>query len=414
VPIYKTIEERVELLRRLNAHYSFVFYLESNEYSDAFGKYEWLIFAGNEPGVQQSSSEVSWDVLSNWSETNAGTFRAGFITYEAGSGQIDKDSIGFPAMFFFEPEFIRGKKRNGTYISKGAEPNNLQKEDKSQAPLPDNNMSFDSIGKNAYLDRFEQIRAHLQRGNIYEVNFCQAFEGNRKQLDPFNTWMRLNQLSPAPFSCIVKHGDAWVLGASPERFLCKRQHDIVSQPIKGTTKRTGDPAEDFELGQKLESSEKERRENIMIVDLVRNDLSASLLPGSVHVQELCGVYPFAKVQHLISTICGKLPEGSQGVKTIQKAFPMGSMTGAPKQKAMEIAKEQETFSRGIYSGTIGFFDPDNDFDFSVVIRSIFWNQASGQIRFAAGSAITIGAEPSAEYDECMLKAESIIECLQDV
>lgn len=415
--MFETAKERADLVRKLNQEYCHIVYLESNDYRDALGKYRWLIMAGNETGFEANGDSGQWERLSGWLEQNSSSFKAGFICYGAGKGEDQADETGFPGMAFFKPTFIRGLKRNGEIVESGPLPAGSLVDETIRTAIPAGQpIPFKpepSLKKEEYLRRFEQIRQNLLRGNIYEVNFCQAFSVVRHDLDFIDVWLNLNRLSPAPFASLVKYADAWLAGASPERYICKRDRDIFSQPIKGTCKRTGHPETDAQLARGLKSSEKERSENIMIVDLVRNDLSVTLQPGSVKVEELCGLYSFARVQHLISTIRGRLPEHDNGFKTLAYAFPMGSMTGAPKKKAVEIARFFEPFNRGIYSGTTGYFDPEDDFDFNVVIRSIAWNKQSGLLRFAAGSAVTVGAEAETEYEECLLKAESMFECLSN-
>jgi len=412
-----SVEERVALARQLETEFNFLLYVESNRYPDPLGKYEWLIMAGNEPGIFAQKEQMNWSEFAEWVEENAGQFRAGFVCYPSKDGLNTDDNMGFPALAFFKPEFVLGMTRKGEEIRFGKMPEN-QRNNTADFPgqYPKTRLETlpkPTLSKEEYQIRFNNIRQHLLRGNIYEVNYCQNFEAEGVELDPFASWEKLNRLSPAPFSCLLKYQNAWLLCSSPERFLSKQGQTIVSQPIKGTAKRTGNPSSDQIRIQQLRHSEKERSENIMIVDLVRNDLSVSLLPGTVKVAELCGIYPYARVFQMVSTIQGQLKENDSGVETIRHAFPMGSMTGAPKIKAMEIAAHTENFERGIYSGTVGFFDPSDNFDLNVVIRSIAWNSHSKKLRFCAGSAVTVEASAEAEYEECLLKAETLFECLRN-
>ena len=200
--------------------------------------------------------------------------------------------------------------------------------------------------------------------------------------------------------------------ASPERYLLKKGTKIISQPIKGTSRRSADALEDEQIKIDLLNSEKERSENIMIVDLVRNDLSRTAAKGSVNVEELCGAYSFKQVHHLISTITSEVKEGFSALDVLKTTFPMGSMTGAPKISAMQIIEKLEETKRGLYSGSVGYFTPDGDFDFNVVIRSILYNQAENYVSFSVGSAITAGSDPESEYAECLLKAKAMLQVLR--
>jgi para-aminobenzoate synthetase component 1 len=189
--------------------------------------------------------------------------------------------------------------------------------------------------------------------------------------------------------------------------LRKEGSKIISQPIKGTAKRLLSPIDDEKIAHDLMRDEKERAENVMIVDLVRNDLSKSSKKGSVQVEELCKVYTFKQVHQLISTVVSEVKDDVHPVDVIKDTFPMGSMTGAPKLSAMEIMEELEETKRGLYSGTVGYFTPDGDFDFNVVIRSILYNAAERYVSLSVGSAITAKSNPERECEECLLKAKAM-------
>ena len=197
--------------------------------------------------------------------------------------------------------------------------------------------------------------------------------------------------------------------ASPEQYLQKTGNKIISKPIKGTIKRSSEFEEDELLKAKLFNSEKDKSENVMIVDLVRNDFSKCAEKGSVKVDELFGVYSFPQVHQMISTVSARLKAGVSGVSAIKSSFPMGSMTGAPKIKAMELIEKEEVFKRGLYSGSVGYFNPEGDFNFNVVIRSLFYSPELTQLSFAIGGAITDGSNALDEYEESLLKAKAIFE-----
>jgi para-aminobenzoate synthetase component 1 len=254
--------------------------------------------------------------------------------------------------------------------------------------------------------------SHIHRGDIYEANFCQEFYAQAK-LNSLETYFKLNKIAQAPFSTFLKNGDKFLLSSSPERFLKKEGLDITSQPIKGTTKRSEHPEKDEHLKTVLESDPKERSENIMIVDLVRNDLSKIAQKGTVNVTELCQIHSFKQVHHMISTVQAKALPTISPVNIIAATFPMGSMTGAPKISAMKIIEALENTKRGLYSGGVGYFTPNGDFDFNVVIRSILYNASKSYLSFSVGSAITSKSTPENEFEECLVKAKAMRSVLEN-
>lgn len=248
---------------------------------------------------------------------------------------------------------------------------------------------------------------HIHRGDIYEANFCMEFFAENAVIHPTEIFQKLNAISTPPFAVFLKNNQQFLCSASPERYLRKQGSKIISQPIKGTAKRSADAIEDENSKNELLASEKERSENIMIVDLVRNDLSRTAAKGSVHVEELCGAYAFKQVHHLISTVVSEMDTQKSVIEVIKDSFPMGSMTGAPKISAMEIIEKLEETKRGLYSGAVGYFTPNGDFDFNVVIRSILYDAHKQYVSFSVGSAITSLSDPEKEYEECLLKAKAM-------
>jgi para-aminobenzoate synthetase component 1 len=265
--------------------------------------------------------------------------------------------------------------------------------------------------KDSYLEKVHKMLQHIKRGDIYEANFCQEFFSEDVDLDPVAAFLKLNDLSKPPFATFLKLEQQYVLSASPERYIKKEGMHIISQPIKGTAKRAVSRVEDAALILQLEQDPKERSENIMITDLVRNDLSRIAEKGTVVVEELCKIYTFEQVHQMISTIRCEVSASIHPVEIIKKTYPMGSMTGAPKVSAMKIIEKLEDARRGIYSGAIGYFTPTGDFDFNVVIRSILYNAASQYVSFSVGGAITAKSIPEAEYEECLLKAKAMRQVL---
>ena len=265
--------------------------------------------------------------------------------------------------------------------------------------------------KAKYLEKIGVIKKHIQRGDIYEVNYCQEFFSEQVMLNPQQVFLELNTNAKTPFASFLKLNDLHIMCASPERFIKKSGNKIISQPIKGTRKRGIDLAEDKTLIKELIESEKEISENVMIVDLVRNDLSITASKASVKVEELCGIYTFKKVHQMISTISSKVDAKTNFSQILKSVFPMGSMTGVPKLRAMELIEQLEEFKIGVFSGAIGYITPKGDFDFNVVIRTILYNASTKYLSVAVGGAITIKSDANEEYEECLVKVRPIFEVL---
>lgn len=269
--------------------------------------------------------------------------------------------------------------------------------------------------KENYLQNIKQLKAHILRGDCYEINFCQEFYADNAFINPLHIYQQLTQVSPNPFASYYKLYDKYLLCASPERYLQKEGNKLVSQPIKGTFKRnTQDELADNGLRKQLFESDKDRSENVMVVDLVRNDLSRICKEGSVKVEELFGIYTFPQVHQMISTIVGELQDGLDLADILQATFPMGSMTGAPKKKVLELIDTYEENNRGLYSGAVGYITPNKNFDFNVVIRSILYNASNQYLSYQVGSGITFNSNAEDEYEECLLKAEAIRKVLTAV
>jgi len=265
--------------------------------------------------------------------------------------------------------------------------------------------------KDVYLQRIAQIKRHIQRGDIYEMNYCQDFFAREINLNPVSIFQKLNKNTSTPFSSFLKLHHIYTMCASPERFIKKSGNQLISQPIKGTRRRGENPEEDIMLIKELTNSKKDVSENVMITDLVRNDLSITATQGNVKVTELCGVYTFENVHQMITTITSEVDEKVHFSTILESVFPMGSMTGVPKLKAMELIEEFESFKRGVFSGAIGYITPKGDFDFNVVIRTILYNANTKYLSVGVGGAITIKSDAEEEYEECLVKVKPIFEVL---
>lgn len=351
----------------------------------------------------------------------------GFLNYDL-KNEIESistspkiDFIEQPIIHFFVPKFIIKIENNIVEIGI-TQPNHL--EDFHQlikkiivypsSYIPSKNEIKHRISKKEYLLKIEQIKQHIQRGDIYEMNFCQEFYLENKSIQPVEVFNKLNKLSKAPFTSFYKTEHNYLLCASPERFLKKQNNVLVSQPIKGTRKRIlHDVKEDNFIKQQLFFDEKERSENVMIVDLVRNDFARIAQKNSVEVEELFGIYSFEQVHQMISTITCKIDTKLSFTDIIRAVFPMGSMTGAPKIAAMQLIEKYEKNNRGLYSGAVGYLTPKGNFDFNVVIRSILYNSKNKYVSMHTGSAITIDSNAEKEYEECLLKAKAMFQVLSE-
>ena len=330
-----------------------------------------------------------------------------------------EDHIGFPDLYFFQPKKHFLWKNNQVemlYLPDLKAEIELDLQAIKDFTLPQISGSTpleisSKISKESYFNKVDNILEHIHRGDIYEVNFCQEFYAKNALIDPIAVYHKLNKISQAPFASFVKLQDKFLLCSSPERFAKKQDNKIIVQPIKGTARRVDNIKEDQLLAKTLSNDPKERAENIMIVDLIRNDLSKCAEKGSVKVEELCQVYSFKQVHQLISTVSCQAKKNTHVVDIIKDLFPMGSMTGAPKISAMKIIEEEEETKRGLYSGAVGYFTPEGDFDFNVVIRSILYNASNDYVSFSVGSAITSLSEIEKEYEECLLKAKALKEAL---
>jgi para-aminobenzoate synthetase component 1 len=334
---------------------------------------------------------------------------------ETGGGSSPQpDRTGFPDLFFFVPQTVVMLAPDAMHIGTvNLDPTVVYQQiigtnagsSKPDAPVPEIRQRFSRAD---YLAVIEKLQEHIRRGDCYEINFCQEFYAEGAVMDPLTVYRNLTRLSPNPFSAFYKLDSRYLLCASPERYLKKSGSRIISQPIKGTAKRdTANPVRDRLHRDALQASVKERAENVMVVDLVRNDLSRVCREGTVQVDELFGIYSYPQVHQMISTVSGELKDGQGFADIIRATFPMGSMTGAPKKKVMELIDRYEKNRRGLFSGAVGYLDPAGDFDFNVVIRSILYNSETGYLSFPAGSAVTHYSDAEQEYAECILKGDAI-------
>ena len=395
-------------LLELSSGRSFFALYTSNSYPNSEKRYE-LIFGWGAREVFTDHQVVSDTVGEGW--------KFGFLGYELRtqfeSVTQENDALGqWPHTQFFTPEVAGVLHTDGTLEiwaedAVAAEQAMREVMDTPQRrPSGNTSLNFEPVEtKDEYVANVNALKNHIQRGDIYEVNYCTAFKADFEEVDSVGLYKNMVAGTEAPFSAYIKMRDHELLCTSPERYIKREGHRICSQPIKGTNRYSD--TDNHAAQAALVESDKERAENVMIVDLMRNDLSKVAQRGSVQVEELFGIYSFPKVHQMISTISAKLKPEISSVEAIKQAFPMGSMTGAPKVSAMKLIDNHEESRRGWYSGAVGYFDADGDFDFNVIIRSLQFNAENQYCSWIVGGAITDQSIPEKEYAECLLKAKSV-------
>lgn len=385
-------------------------FLDSCHYSMTPHRYDCLIAAGARSIVQDDSLtrlDAFMREVTGW--------KFGHLSYDLkdelhGFRGGSLDPVGFARYSFFEPEVVL--ELNGNVLAITA-----TKPEAVWQDIQNSSTAFSSttpvslqakLDREDYIKTIRQLQQHIRRGDCYEINYCIEFFNEDALIDPFALYRQLSAVSPNPFSAFYRNSDSYLLCASPERFLMKEGNELISQPIKGTIRRDlQDVQHDEALREQLRSSTKDQSENVMVVDLVRNDLSRVCTDGSVKVDELFGINSFPQVHQMISTISGSLKEEVSFTHMLQALFPMGSMTGAPKHRVMQLIDEYEKSTRGIFSGSVGYISPDGDFDFNVVIRSLMYNDANHYLSCQVGSGITFYSDAEKEWEECLLKAAAV-------
>jgi para-aminobenzoate synthetase component 1 len=392
--------------------------LDNHQYNSSYHSIECLLAVGIVTSFETTGNTII-DLKKFLHKTDDWVF--GHVSYDFKNqleplSSLHSDKIKFSDIFFFQPEIVIQLSENEIKISSLTDtPEKIffAIQSKENNITAENNIEIQSaFTKEEYVHVIKQLQQHILRGDCYEINFCQEFFANDASIQPQQLYHHLTTISPVPFACFYKLNDKFLICASPERYVKKQGNIILSQPVKGTYKRNLQNEKDDELlKQKLAADQKEKSENVMVVDLVRNDLSKICEEGSVKVEELFGIYSFPQVHQMISTIKGELSNETDFADVLKATFPMGSMTGAPKRKVMELIEQYEKTKRGIFSGCVGYIAPNKDFDFNVVIRSIMYNQTEKYLSYQVGSGITFNSNAENEYEECLLKAEAIKQVL---
>lgn len=392
---------------------------DSQGYEDPYGKYEILAAFGARRVLEPVENPI--EELRDFHEKKPswlfGYFNFDLKNYLEKLSTNHPQQFNFQPLFFYEPELLFVQKRKEdkvqVYYQGNKEPQAIDDLLSLAKRAHSVELNFPAMQakmtRESYLEAVRQLKREIQLGNIYEINYCQEFYTTAPNFNPYQSALALKEKSRMPYSCFFKQHDHFLLGASPERYLKKTGNTLISQPIKGTAKRGKDKVEDEAIKMALKNDLKEQTENVMIVDLVRNDLSRTAAKGSVQVKELFGVYTFPQVHQLISTIQSQLKAGVHFTEALKLSFPMGSMTGAPKIAALKLIDQYEKSRRELYSGSVAYIEPNGDFDFNVVIRSLLYRKDNGYLSLTVGGAITDMADPEKEYEECLLKAKAIFD-----
>jgi para-aminobenzoate synthetase component I len=410
-------------------------YLDNNGYTEGFieSEFDCLLAFGVENELVLDLEKGAFQQLKAFQNDNQNQWLFGFLTYDL-KNDVERltsenpDNLDFPCLHFFKPKWVLKISKNTVEIVENTEGplhatnqdfdtinflfktiNSYKREEKTTQPIDFKiNTRFK---KEEYIETVEQIKKHIHVGDIFEMNFCQEFFIENTEVNPYTLFQKLNTIAQAPFTAFYKLKDKFALCASPERYLKKEGQNLTSQPIKGTSKRGNTEGVDEELKNTLFNDPKNRSENVMIVDLVRNDLGKICTAGSIKVSELFGIYSFPTVHQMISTVVGTLRPEFDNTDTLRATFPMGSMTGAPKVRAMQLIEQYERTRRGLYSGAIGYITPEGDFDFNVLIRSLLYNQKNHYLSFQVGGAIVADSDAEKEYEECLVKIQGILRAL---
>ena len=419
--IIKSFINKLVAKSKLTTHISILLSNQVNKRKDLPKKYiNYDLIAGVEKLSEIKCNENSFQELRNFHDQHS-DWMFGYLSYDL-KNEIEKlvsenqDGINANNISFFIPKFVILLKGNNLEVL------TFQLKDKTDQfinfltdfhqPIKKHHIFLkQKENKQEYLNKIRKIKQHIQRGDIYEMNYCMEYFSNDVLLYAEDLFLKLNNISQTPFAAFLHINEHYVLCASPERFIRKKENKVISQPIKGTIRRGGSNDEDVKLINELKNSQKDISENVMITDLVRNDLSITAKKSSVNVDELCKVYTFEKAHQMISTISSQIFNTVHFTDLLESVFPMGSMTGAPKLRSMELIEQYEQFKRGLFSGSIGYITPEGVFDFNVIIRTILYNADTKYLSVGVGGAITINSDEQKEYEECLLKIRPILEAL---
>jgi para-aminobenzoate synthetase component I len=426
-------------LRAWAAQYDHAVVLESHGQPN--GQWDMLIAAGVAQQVVANAG-TAFDQLALLQQRIGPDWLFGYFGYDLKNeveprlSSTNPDGLGWPDLWFFQPMTVIALKGAHVHIH-CVEEDPIKVFAQIEAIVLNTTVTMlpkvclqDRISTSEYIKNVARIKEHIAAGDVYELNYCVEYFADNVEITPSQPpptgedffrssigvmalYERLALRAQAPMGAYVRMDDRYLLCASPERFLRKQGELLVSQPIKGTRKRGTTPEEDVAIITDLIQSEKDRAEHVMIVDLVRHDLAQHCVSGSVVVDDLFGIHTFRSVHQMITTVQGRLRPDTTALQALKAAFPMGSMTGAPKIMAMKLSEQYEATRRGLYSGAVGYFDPKGDFDFNVVIRSIQYNQSKRYVSCMVGGAIVYDSDPEEEFAECQTKLAVMQSALAD-
>lgn len=395
-------------------------FYSSNDMFDAFPephRVKWLACAGAETMLTSRTHKPK-----ELTTLLADEFHFGYLSYDLKNSYEELQSanpafLSFPDFCFVKPDYVLLLDTNDRLWVKGnskiTEYDLLQQIKATPLDQGIRNSNREIVemkpdkSDDSYLRDVKTVINHIREGDVYEMNLCRLYSGYAPQFNAADLWSKMQADLPNPFSAFLNTPNWTLCCGSMERYLFREGNKLISQPIKGTIRRGKSPEEDSLLKEELFRDEKERAENLMIVDLVRNDLNRHARVGSVKVDELFGIYSFPAVNQMISTVSCETTTTDFNT-LLHDSFPMGSMTGAPKIKAMQLIEEIEGFQRGLYSGALGYYMNQHQFDFNVVIRSVFFDKHSRMAHVPVGSAITYDSIPDKELAECKLKVERLV------
>lgn len=404
------------------SRYSSCCFLDNNQYNSDFHTYECLVAAGAISSVHCTTGEGALPRLQQFIRQHPKQWLFGHIAYDVKNeteqlSSANPDKIGFADLEFFVPQIVVRLQASVIIIESGVQSpeavwqqiqaTEIIQQEQAKPIVLEPYISYEN-----YIKTILQLQAHIRRGDCYEINFCQPFMAQKSTINPVPVFQQFCSVAPMPFSCFYRQRQQYLLCTSPERFLQKKGDRIFSQPMKGTAPRGANFLEDAKQIAALGASQKEQSENVMVVDLVRNDLSRICKEGTVQADELFTIQTYPQVHQMVSTVSGVLQDDLLFTDIIRATFPMGSMTGAPKKRVMELIEQYEPCKRGLFSGSVGYINPDGNFDFNVVIRSLLYNAATQHLQYFAGSAITFYSDPQQEYEECLLKTNAVREVLK--
>jgi para-aminobenzoate synthetase component 1 len=410
---FRDLRELKDRLLSVSRRFPYAMMLDNCESGvDRYGRFELLLGLGGS-GCRRITD---WDALKRFA-TLEDSWLMGAFPYELKNllepslSTLAPESIAFPETAIFVPEIVIAVERDSAevrFLGDGAEEliRNLPPPD-FQEKIGKSPQFQSNFSRAEYIETIHRLREHIREGDFYEFNLSQSYFADFRLADPAGLFRKLISLSPVPFAAFLQFGSKALICASPERFLQLHNGQLLSQPIKGTAARGKTASIDRRNMKRLRLSVKEQAENVMIVDLTRNDLHRACRPHTVEVPHLFDIQTFPQLHQMVSTVTGRKAAHLNWLQAFSRIFPPGSMTGAPKVKVMEMIDRYEPNARGIYAGSAGYVSPGGDFDLNVIIRSLVYDDVAEKLSYHVGGAITYDSDPEKEFEETLVKAKGI-------